>query len=250
MSRRRFHQPYETGGAPTAPYGRQRRQSRKCRLDVASGLGGRTQTAASCGSGTPAGAGASIRPPAPTTVRSRGSAPTPASRAAPAAPPRCLRPPVGASSPLAGPPGIRGPAAAARHVPPPRAAPVRRSAAPSAAEGRWGPARWPSRARSRTTPAPGRPRRAVDGAGARWARWRPCPEQPPGTLMSYAALSGECVEFLEWRRAEALGGARVFARSGGNRGAPHGLSLLAGKTSLVRRGDTWVLALLRSPSAY
>lgn len=34
----------------------------------------------------------------------------------------------------------------------------------------------------------------------------------------------------------------MFAHSGGNRRAPHGLSVIAGKTSLVGRGDTQVWA--------
>ena len=87
-------------------------------------------------------------------------------------------------------PGVR--AAAARHVPPRPAAPGRRSAAPSAAEGPLRARRGrPSRARSRTTAAPGRPRRAADGAGARWARWETMPGATAGNgLVGYAALSG------------------------------------------------------------
>ena len=99
----------------------------------------------------------------------------------------------------------------------------------------------PSPVRSRTTAGPRDSRGSggvsrsggrVEGRGE--GRWGPCQEQPPDsrvrvTLGGFA--SAQSVRKVG--AAERVGGARMFARSGGNRCVRHGVSVRTGKTSLV-----------------
>ncbi len=200
--------------------------------------------------------------PAPPSRRPRRSSsdrapafPTPATPAALAAPQRCPRPPGTASGPLAGPPERRAPGAAAPRVPPRPARPGRRSAPPPpAAPDPRRPSASP--VRTRTTAGPDRSRRGdrshgrscrADGGAAGPPGTRPrsrseghrtCQAQPPEGHAGYAECQNEC---KEWRKRGVWGvpgGARLFARSGGNGGVRHGPEVPTGKTSLVGGGAT------------
>lgn len=75
-------------------------------------------------------------------------------------------------------------------------------------------------------------------------------EQPPTGPPGYAALTAKRIGCPGWGRTGAFRSTKMFARSGGNPRTPHGLSVIAGKTSLVGRGDTQATHVSRSPSAY
>ena len=185
--------------------------------------------------GLPGGSGAVIRPPAPTAVRSSGTPPHSSQSSSPGS---SSAPPAATSSrirPPSGPPVPSRPRRSAAARPRPRrpAAPVRRSGARSAARPVVPPP-WPSPARARTSRRCRlrRQRRAGERDGESHARTN----SPPG--FGYAVSITPRSMCSRWGRTEAFGSARVFARSGANGGAPHGLSVLTGKTFLVGRGDT------------
>lgn len=140
----------------------------------------------------------------------------------------------------------------------PRARRVRVRRVPTKARSRDRPAhRRPSRSESRRQGRPGsrRPSRSGGRPSARWGSRgaggrasrgggrtggveEACRVQPSGRAASYA---GWCCGRAASRKRGLVGvsaGARLFARSGGNRCARHGLSVAAGKTCLVGGGDT------------
>lgn len=273
LRRHRVHEAYEIGGAPIAPHGRQSRQrgfhlaprlggrnqtAAPCGPDSPGpSVPAPASSVVSGPSGTPGGSGASMLPPAPIAVRSSARAPHSSQSSSP-----------GSSSalPAATSNHIRAPYRAG-HFPRRAAGSSRRAAGSSrgadrllcSATGEAGP-----RCRRALTPAsagmsrtskrrPVASRNGEPGTAAQpssfsyhcrtgslgWSgrrgrgQWEACQEQPSEGLQSYAGCFIMCAEYRNKEPVRAIDGARVFAHSGGNRCARHGVSVRTGKTSLV-----------------
>lgn len=206
------------------------------------GSGGRSQPATPCEPPGPGGAGAVIRPPVPMAVRSSAIPPhssqssSPGSSSAlPAATSSRIRRPERATGPV---PGTRrsraNPASDGSSITSKRSPVSNSTGGPASAA-------QPSRVSyHRAMLSPWLiPARAPSATGSRGdGTVRAMPGATPGRRESYGAFPFDCFPLTCKRRARAFRGAKLFARSGGNRCAPHGLSVLAGKTYLVGRGDT------------
>lgn len=230
--RRRVHESYEIGSIPTpAPEAAEGRE-REFHLLARSGAAASRRPPASPSPRPAARGPGCARRRRRRTGRER-SRPTPASRAVRAARPRCPRPPAATCAP---PPPPRGrcarPCAVPRDLPPCGSSRTSKRGPVSSRTGEVPVVAHPSsRVYHRAhASVPGDER----GGGTRIAM----SDEPPDASRSYAPFMIDRPVCPRWGRAGALDGTKLFARSGGNGGAPHGLSVSAGKTSLVGRGDT------------
>ena len=244
LSRRRVHESYEIGGTPTAAPAAgtpsEQREGRERRLDLVTRLGGPQPDGGPLRGGSrplrwcpERSSGRRLR-----ARRDRGRRrPTPASRAARAIPRRCPRPPAAASAPR------RAPRAPAVPDPPqqgvsrvrgqlqhveaqPGQQPHRRPALPSAQ---------PSSFSYHRATAP----LYVGGDAGRWDSegHTPSNSRPgAGVTQRVSIRSHGCPVWGACGSIREVQGCSPVAE--GTRGAPHGLSVLAGKTFLVGRGDT------------
>lgn len=258
----------------------QRPHGRHCRqrgLDLAPRLGGRSHTAAPCkGRGPPAGSGCAFAIPEPGSGAPAGLAPGNGGASMCPPSPSATRSSAGASAPHSSQSSSPGsssalPAATSSRIRSPRTAtgelgPSRHSAATPASTGTSrtskrrpvtsrsgspGTVRHPSsfsyQCRCRSFGSSGR-RGSVTVPGG--GLCEPCQEQPPKRAGSYAGWSNECAGYGKRGRSGVRRGARLFARSGGNRCERHGVSVRTGKTIPSGRGRHAEKGVSRSPSAY